>query len=315
MITFKLNSIKDNVEAALSFGLFGLLVWVGVYFIGIEKTRAMLLKQAGSVSPETSLGGKDGGDIGLSQQRSFLGLLMPKPPSYYNSIVRRNAFAPLPTFIPPVGDEIRASKLELTITMLLPEGEGAERIRNKRTGKTYYVKEGDEIAEKFKVKKIENRKVILSTPDGEEIVLEQPAVILDFSLISDPFMSEAEEWVARIRNNITGEAYSVREGDEIDEMCRVKEIDRDRVVLSVTARPDIILTRDVGVGFAYMGAIKIGIGDKAELKALINNLVTGESKFVGVGDVIDGFTVKQIEWEKMILSREGEDISLIKGES
>ena len=312
MIALKLNWIKDKAEAVICFGLLGLLVWVGVYFIGIEKTRAMLLSKSGRASREIpTTGQNDREDIGAIQQRSFLGLLITKPPSYYNSIVRRNPFARLPAFDPRKGPEIKASDLEVTSTQLLPEGQWAARIRNKRTGATYYVKEGNEIAGKFKVRKIENRKVTLSTPDGEQIVLIQPAVTLDFSLISGPSMSETGEWVARIRNNRTGEDYLVREGIEIDEMCRVKEIDRNRVVLSVPGQPDIVLIRRIGVDFAFSGAIEIG----GELKALIKNLVTRKSKFVGVGDVIDGFTVKEIEWEKVILSREGEDIPLIKGES
>ena len=42
-LQIKLNWIKNNADAVVCFGLLGLLVWVGVYFIGIEKTRAMLL--------------------------------------------------------------------------------------------------------------------------------------------------------------------------------------------------------------------------------------------------------------------------------
>ena len=312
MIALKLNWIKGNAEAIVCFGLLGLLVWVGVYFIGIEKARAMLLTESGKAFGGIPRTGGVGREMGPIQQRSFLGLLINKPPSYYDSIARRNPFAPLAAFDPRKGPDTAASDLEVTSTQLLPAGQWAARIRNTRTGATYYVKEGNEIAGKFKVRKIENKKVTLITPDGEVIVLIQPAVILDFSIISGPSMSEAEEWVAEIQNNRTGEVYSVREGYEIDQMCRVKEIDRNRVVLSVQGQPDIVLLRSVGVHFAYRGSIKIG----GELVAQIENLRTGKSRFVREGDIIgEVFEVKKIELNRVILSKEGEDIPLIKGES
>ena len=172
MIALKLNWIKDNAEVVVCFGLLGLLVWVGVYFIGIEKTRAMLLSESGRASREIPKTGRVGREIGLIQQRSFLGLLITKPPSYYNSIVRRNPFARLPAFDPRKGPDTVASDLEVTSTLLLPEGQWAARIRNKRTGATYYVKKGNEIAGKFKME-LDNKLITRTKNTSPQVKLEK----------------------------------------------------------------------------------------------------------------------------------------------
>ncbi len=143
MKALKLNWIKNNVEAVICFGLFVFLMWVGVYFIGIEKTRAMILSESAKVPRRIPTQEDVEREIGPIQQRSFLGLLTIKPFSYYSLIVRRNPFVPLPAFSPPPGNTVRATELEVTSTLLLPEGQWGARIRNKSTGGTYNVKVGD----------------------------------------------------------------------------------------------------------------------------------------------------------------------------
>jgi hypothetical protein len=98
----RLNWVKENSETTMCFILFLGLVFISVYFMRLEKRRTTLINAgatfagiSGSREVECS-----------SRQTNFMGLLTHKPISYYNLIVRRNPFASLPVFNPPVGPPI-----------------------------------------------------------------------------------------------------------------------------------------------------------------------------------------------------------------
>ncbi len=99
---------------------------------------------------------------------TYLAFLSPRPFTYYREILSRNPFAPLPPFTPPEptvtptpGETPKTEeRMDLVCTGLMQIGELIATIQNKRTGRTYFVKEGD-VVEGWKVEKITSSSIIL----------------------------------------------------------------------------------------------------------------------------------------------------------
>ncbi len=187
----KLDWVKENSEAVMCFALFLILLCVSVYFMGLEKRRTSMIEAGAAFA---GMSRRQEAELN-SRQANFLGLLVSKPISYYNLIVRRNPFAPLPAFSPP--EEVQAPEtIELPVevspekplpppppppptvdlilsgTIFLPEqGKWIAQIENLRTGEIYFMGEGEIIAEIFKVKKIERSRVILFRDGDKDIEL------------------------------------------------------------------------------------------------------------------------------------------------
>lgn len=308
MNAIKVTLIRNNVEAVACFVLFGLLVWVSFHFMTVEKERAMMIAESEGISYKGGRRTGDGIETRQREQRSFLGLLRSKPPSHYNLIVRRNPFAPLPPFELGKGGPISPRDLALVASPSLERGEWVAQLRNKRTGEIYSVRVGDDIGKICKVKRIDPDSVTLSVKGQDDVILKPPAVTVDLKLISTPSRVEGQ-WVARIRNNLTGEIYSVREGDEIVGICTVTDIDENVVILDVEGEEIILRPPRTEFLLAFKGTIKI----RGEFTAQIKNLKTREFFFVREGDtILDIFKVKKIEQTSVTLSREGKEDKVLK---
>lgn len=252
----KRDWLKQNVEAVMCFTLVGILVGVGIHSMGAgrKKTVGEKLSDLDERRQVQKMELSSGKVIILREQKTFLGLLIPRPISHYSLIVMRNPFAPIPGFNPPQ-DVIPPDKLQ---PLLVPEdlvliappalskdGKWLARLQNLKTGEVYLKTEGEEIAEVFKVKKIRKDLVIL-TRDGKDIEytpppaqLSEPTVAL--ALNGTIHLPEQGKWVAQIENLRTGEIYFKREGDKIAEIFEVKKIERSKVILSREGKEDIEL--------------------------------------------------------------------------
>ncbi len=296
--------IKKNVEAVVCVVLFALLVCVSLYFVTVEKRRAAMIRESTAISggAGTQVGGTNATKV--SQQKRLSGLLVSRPVSYYNLILRRNPFSPLPAFKP--GEVIRPQDLVLIRPpSRSDDGELVAQIRNRITGKVYDKREGQKIAG-ILIKKIERGAVIVSW-HGNDLVLEPlVGVQINLALLSKPFLSENGILVARIKDVETGKVYIKREGEEIEGLFTVKKIEHDRVIVSggeedLELFPPVVR---VTFDFVFTGTIKIG----TRFLAQIENLRTGRNYFVEEGETIaEIYTVKKIERHRVILSREGKE--------
>ncbi len=252
----KLGWLKQNVEAVMCFALLGCLVGVGIHSMRAEgqKATGQKLSNLDETTRRQRRELSSRKESILRGQKIFLGLLTARPISHYSLIVMRNPFAPIPDFEPPGGvpppeqPEVLLTPEDLVLIAqpaLLKDGKRLAKFQNLKTGEVYLKKEGEEIAEVFKVKKI-GRDLVILTRDGKDIEytpppvqLSEPAVALTLRGIM--YLPEQGKWIAQIENLRTGKNYFKREGEKIAEIFEVKKIERSRVVLSREGKEDIEL--------------------------------------------------------------------------
>ena len=135
----------------------------------------------------------------------------------------------------------------------------------------------------------------------------------DFTLIEAP-SRETGQWVARVRYRITGEIYSVGEGEEIAGVLRVKKIEGDKVIFTWKESYDIVLEAPA-IGTTTSDFILESAPSRLAQHtwvAIIKNRRTGDVYKVQVGDQIPGgFIAKEIDASRVVLTDEtGQEIIL-----
>jgi hypothetical protein len=319
----RLEQLSKNLEAAVCFALFGVLAFVSVYLLrsDTEGTDPGTLRHSAAETSRTQTKYVAARRKAALEGRCILmGSIVAKPISHYGLILRRNPFAPIPSF---KGVIIEPKDFILISAPSRETGSWIANIQNSKTGEFFSVGEGEEIAEVLRVKKIEWDKVILSWKESYDIVLAAPVTDIplgDFSLPRAPSKLEKTSWFAWVENRRTGDVYKVQVGDEITGGFIIKEIDAGRVVIIDETGQEIVLAPPAPpptptVDLLLTGTIYIP-GQKAWV-VQIENRRTGEIYFKRQGEQIeDVFTVGKIERNKIILSREGkEDIVLKLGQT
>ncbi len=318
----RLELLSKNLEAAVCFALFGVLVFVSAHLLKpeMEEADSGTLRRGGvSASQVQTKYVAARREAALEERRILMGSIMARPISHYGLILRRNPFAPIPPF---EGRIIQPRDFILIDAPSRETGSWIALIQHRTTGEVYSVGERDEIAGVLKVKKIESDKVILTWKESLDIVLEAPeaaATSGDFTLVTAPSRLEQHTWVAPIENRRTGELHSVQVGDQIGNFI-VKEIDAGRVVIT-DGTQEIILTPPAPspikptVDLILTGTIYLP--EQRAWVAQIENRRTGEIYFKREGEQIaDIFTIIEIQRTRLILSREEkEDIVLKLGQT
>ena len=318
----RLELLSKNLEAAVCFALFGVLVFVSAYLLRPEMEEADSgIPRRGGVSASQMqtkyMAARK--EAGLKERRILMGSIMAKPISHYGLILRRNPFAPIPPF---EGVIVQPGDFILIDAPSRETGSWIALIQHRTTGEVYSVGEGEEIAGALRVKKIEWDKVILTWKESYDVVLEAPeaaATSSDFTLVTAPSRLEQYTWVAPIENRRTGELHSVQVGDQIGNFT-VKEIDAGRVIIT-DGTQEIILTPPAPpptkptVDLILTGTIYLP--EQRAWVAQIENRRTGDIYFKREGEQIeDIFTVIEIRRTRLILSREEkEDIVLKLGQT
>ncbi len=316
----RVEQLSKNLEAAVCFALFGVLAFVSVYLLKpcVEGTDLGAFNRgaAGTAQAQTKYVAARR-KATLEKRRILMGSIMAKPISHYGLILRRNPFAPIPPF---EGVIIEPKDFILVSAPSRETGSWIANIQNSKTGESFSVREGEEIAEVLRVKKIERDKVILSWKESYDIVLVAPVTDIpreDLFLPRPPqHLLEKTSWFAWVEDRRTGDVYKVQVGDEITGGFIIKEIDAGRVVIIDETGQEIVLAPPAPpptptVDLILTGTIYIP-GQKAWV-VQIENRRTGEIYFKRQGEQIeDVFTIEKIERNKIILSRVEEENIVLK---
>ncbi len=247
---------KRNVEKVICFSLLGVLVCAGLCFLKFDSAFG----KKGSIPTDLDIRKKMKESEEyiarrrksvLSEVKLFIRTIPGKPVFHYSMLVRRNPFAPIAIFKPPiiegsspVTDIVLPGDLILLKTPALEEGILKAQIRNLKTGKLYSVKEGDKIGNAVIVKEVTQNGVTIGMDGRGDMILRPPPKplgepVLPYVLTGT--MTIGGQMVAQIENIVTGESYFPRVGEEIGDNFRVKEIKRDTVILSGAKGKDIVL--------------------------------------------------------------------------
>ena len=247
---------RKNVEEVICFLLLGVLVYTGLCFLKFDSGFG----KKGLISPDLNLRRKmkesekyviQRRKNVLSEAKLFIRTIPGKPVFHYSMLVRRNPFAPIAIFkppviegAPPVIDIILPEELILLKIPMQEEEIFKAQIKNLKTGKLYSVKEGDKIGNAIIVKEITQNGVIIGIEGRDDMILKPPPKTIEdpcLPYVLTGTMSIGKQMVAQIENIVTGESYFLRVGRKIGDNFEVKEIKRNTVILSDTKGKDIVL--------------------------------------------------------------------------
>ncbi len=167
----RLELLSKNLEAAVCFALFGILVFTSAHLLKpeMEEADSGALRRGGvSASQMQTKYVAARREAALEERRILMGSIMARPISHYGLILRRNPFAPIPPF---KGRIIQPGDFILIDAPSRETGRWIAIIQNCKTGESFSVGEGEEIAGVLRVKKMERDKVILTWKESYDLVL------------------------------------------------------------------------------------------------------------------------------------------------